>query len=158
MNTTALTNPHSNTGAPTTLAAPSPDHILQVGFGFWASKTLLSAVELDLFSVLADRGMTAHQIADEIGLHDRGRDDFLDALVSLGLLARDGDNANAQYRNTSDTALFLAKQSPAYLGGMLEMANARLYGFWDGLTRGFEMSPGATAGVSCVRSALRGRP
>jgi precorrin-6B methylase 2 len=128
------TSPDSDTGAPTTSAAPSPDHILQVGFGFWASKTLLSAVELDLFSMLADDGMTAGQIADEIGLHDRSRNDFLDALVSLGLLARDGNDATAQYRNTSDTALFLAKQSPAYLGGMLEMANARLYGFWDGLT------------------------
>lgn len=114
--------------------APSPDHILQIGFGFWASKTLLSAVELGLFSVIGDGAMTAGEIAGAIGLHERGRDDFLDALVSLGLLARDGNGPTARYRNTSDTALFLAKQSPAYLGGMLEMANARLYGFWGSLT------------------------
>jgi Dimerisation domain len=133
VDTNALPNP-TLTQARQTPAAPSPEHILQIGFGFWASKTLLSAVELDLFSVLADDGLTARQIADELGLHDRSRDDFLDALVSLGLLARDGDGASARYRNTSDTALFLARQSPAYLGGMLEMANARLYGFWDGLT------------------------
>lgn len=134
MNTTTPTHSPSDADTATTAATPSPEHILQIGFGFWASKTLLSAVELDLFSLLADTGMTAGQIAQAIGLHDRSRDDFLDALVSLGLLARDGDGATARYRNTPDTALFLAKQSPAYLGGMLEMANARLYGFWDGLT------------------------
>ena len=133
MDTIALSNP-TLTQAHLSSAAPNPEHILQIGFGFWASKTLLSAVELDLFSVLADDGLTARQIADGIGLHERSRYDFLDALVSLGLLARDGDGASARYRNTSDTALFLAKQSPAYLGGILEMANARLYGFWDGLT------------------------
>jgi hypothetical protein len=60
--------------------------------------------------------------------------DFLDALVALGLLDREGDGPTARYRNTPDTAVFLDKASPAYLGGMLEMASSRLYGFWDGLT------------------------
>ena len=32
---------------------PQPDQILQVGLGFWASKTLLSAVEMELFTELA---------------------------------------------------------------------------------------------------------
>ncbi len=134
MTSTTLTRPHSDADAATTPGAPSPEHILQIGFGFWASKTLLSAVELDLFSVLADDSMTAAEVARAVGLHERSHDDFLDALVALGLLARDGNGASAQYRNTPDTALFLAKQSPAYLGGMLEMANARLYGFWGTLT------------------------
>ena len=135
MNTTTPTHSLSSDADTTaTAAVPNPEHILQIGFDFWASKTLLSAVELDLFSLLADTDMTADQIAQAIGLHDRSRDDFLDALVSLGLLARDGDGPTASYRNTPDTALFLAKQSPAYLGGMLEMANARLYVFWASLT------------------------
>ena len=135
MNTTTPTHSLSSDADTTaTAAVPNPEHILQIGFGFWASKTLLSAVELDLFSLLADTGMTAGQIAQAIGLHDRSRDDFLDALVSLGLLARDGDGPTATYWNTPDTALFLAKQSPAYLGGMLEMANARLFVFWASLT------------------------
>ena len=128
-----ITKPHTDAGPPDPSRSQPRTHLAD-RVRLWASKTLLSAVELDLFSVLANESMTATQIADEIGLHDRSRDDFLDALVSLGLLACDGDGASARYRNTSDTALFLAKQSPAYLGGMLEMANARLYGFWDGLT------------------------
>jgi len=106
-----------------------PDHILQIGMGFWASKTLLSAVELDLFTELSSGGLTAAQIANRLDLHQRGRDDFLDALVALGLLARDGDGPGAVYSNTPDTAVFLDKGSPAYLGGILAMSSARLYGF-----------------------------
>jgi hypothetical protein len=121
-------------GTETPLADVHPDHILQIGMGFWASKTLLTAVELGLFTVLADGDLTAPQIADRLDLHERGRDDFLDALVSLDLLTRDGDGPGAVYGNTPDTAVFLDKGSPAYLGGILEMSSARLYGFWGSLT------------------------
>src|SRR3954447_12851724 len=101
----------------------NPEHILQIGMGFWASKTLLSAVELGLFTELNGGGLTAVQIADRLDLHERSRDDFLDALVSLALLARDGDGPGAVYSNTPDTAVFLDKGAPAYLGGILEMAS-----------------------------------
>jgi precorrin-6B methylase 2 len=112
----------------------NPEHIMQIGMGFWASKTLLSAVELELFTHLGDDGQTADAIAAALDLHPRSRYDFLDALVALGLLCRDGDGPDAVYRNTPETALFLRKDSPAYVGGILEMANARLYGFWGSLT------------------------
>jgi precorrin-6B methylase 2 len=113
---------------------PNPEQILQIGLGFWASKTLLSAVELELFTVLSGIELTGQSIAAKLGLHDRSRFDFLDALVSLGLLQRTGSGPGAEYSNTSDTAIFLDKTSPGYLGGILEMANARLYGFWGSLT------------------------
>jgi hypothetical protein len=115
-------------------SAVNPEHILQIGMGFWASKTLLSAVELGLFTQLSGRGLTAPQIADRLDLHKRSHEDFLDALVALGLLDRDGDGPGAVYSNTADTAVFLDKGSPAYLGGILEMSSARLYGFWGSLT------------------------
>ena len=112
----------------------NPEHILQIGMGFWASKTLLSAVELELFTHLGDDRLTADEIAATLDLHPRSRYDFLDALVALGLLDRDGDGPDARYRNTQETVVFLDKDSPAYVGGILEMANARLYGFWGSLT------------------------
>ena len=115
---------------------PTPDQIMQTGMGFMASKTLLSAVELELFTVLGDRSMMAPEIGDRLGLHPRSLEDFLDALVALGLLRRDGDGEGAEYRNTVDTAFFLDKAQPSYLGGILEMANARLYPFWANLTEG----------------------
>lgn len=62
---------------------PTPDQIMQTGMGFMASKTLLSAVELELFTVLVDRSMMAPEIGDRLGVHPRSLEDFLDALVAL---------------------------------------------------------------------------
>ena len=111
-----------------------PSHVMQVGMGFWASKTLLSAVELDLFSTLDGAAMTALQLAEALGLHERAVPDFPDALVALQLLDREGDGRDAVYRNTEAGAAFLVRKSPAYVGGILEMSNARLYPFWGDLT------------------------
>lgn len=107
---------------------------MQTGLGFWASKTLLSAVELGLFTRLAAGPLTASQLAQALELHPRAVPDFPDALVALRFLQRDGDGPEALYSNTAETAHFLDRNSPAYVGGMLEMANSRLYGFWGQLT------------------------
>jgi SAM-dependent methyltransferase len=111
-----------------------PSHIMQVGMGFWASKTLLSAVELELFTKLGSDGMTGRRIAETLGLNARAIPDFPDALVALDVLEREGEGDDATYRNTKDTAFFLDKSSPAYIGGILEMSNARLFRFWGDLT------------------------
>ena len=116
------------------MAGVDPSRIMQVGMGFMASKTVLSAVELELFTRLGVGAMTADEIAEQLGLDARAVPDFPDALVALGLLDRDGDGPDAQYRNTDATAAFLDKSSPTYIGGILEMSNARLYPFWGDLT------------------------
>src|SRR3954471_12863636 len=112
-----------------------PSHIMQVGMGFWGSKTLLSAVELELFTALAGDSMTGAEIGERLGLHARAVPDFPDALVALGVLDRDGDGPDGRYRNTPESRAFLDKASPTYAGGLLEMANARLYGVWGALTQ-----------------------
>jgi hypothetical protein len=86
-----------------------PSHIMQIGMGFWPSKTLLSAVELELFSKLRRDAMTGPQIAEALGLHERAIPDFPDALVAFGLLDREGEGSDALYRNTEETAVFLDK-------------------------------------------------
>jgi len=101
-----------------------------LGLAFWGSKTLLSAVELGVFSELAKGPADAGSLAERFRLHERSARDFFDALVSLGMLKRQGD----QYSNTPETDLFLDRAKPSYIGGMLEMANARLYPFWASLT------------------------
>jgi O-methyltransferase domain/Dimerisation domain len=115
-----------------------PSHIMEVGMGFWASKTLLSAVELELFTKLGEEPMTGPQIAEALGLHARAIPDFPDALVALGLLDREDGGDSALYRNTQATAAFLDKASPTYVGGILEMCNARLYRFWGDLTEALQ--------------------
>lgn len=110
-----------------------PSHIMQTATAFWASKVLLTAVEFDLFSVLGDRAMTAEQLGETLKLHPRGTYDFFDALVALKFLERAGDGPQGRYKNTSEAAAFLNKKSPMYIGGMPEMLNSRLFGFWNNL-------------------------
>lgn len=113
-------------------AAITPEHIMQVGLGFWASKTLLSAVEMGVFTELARRPEDLETLRGRLGLHPRAARDFFDTLVALGFLSsRDG-----KYHNTEATDLYLDKRKPSYVGGILEMANHRLYGFWGHLTEG----------------------
>lgn len=111
----------------------TPGRILNLGLGFWASKTLLSGVELGLFTELAKGSLTADAIGQRLNLHRRSLCDFLDALVSLQMLERDADG---RYSNTPETDLFLDRAKPSYIGGMLEMASTRLYPFWGSLTEG----------------------
>jgi hypothetical protein len=110
----------------------TPEHILQIGSSFWACKTLLSAVELGVFSELARHPATASELREGLQLHERSARDFFDALVALGLLERVG----GRYANTAATDLFLDRAKPSYIGGLLEMFNTRLYGFWGSLTDG----------------------
>jgi hypothetical protein len=111
-------------------AALSPEHIMQVGLGFWGSKTLLSAVEMEIFTHLASRPLELEALRARVGLHPRAARDFLDALVALGFLVRN----DGVYSNTAATDFFLDKRKQSYVGGLLEMANARLFRFWNGLT------------------------
>ena len=112
----------------------SPDNLLKLGTAFMASKTLLSAIELGLFTELAKGPRDKDALRIYMNLHPRSVGDFLDALVALGMLDRKG----AKYRNTPETELFLDRSKPTYLGGLLEMCNTRLYGFWGSLTEGLK--------------------
>ncbi len=111
---------------------PTPEKILQTGLAFWPAKTLLSAIEMGVFTELAKGPETYEGLRGRLGLHARSARDFLDTLVALGFLQRSGDT----YSNTTETDLFLDRRKPSYVGGILEMANHRLYAFWGNLTEG----------------------
>lgn len=111
---------------------PDPGPILQTGLAFWASKTLLSAVEMEVFTELARHPASdLRALQGRLGLHTRSSRDFLDTLVALGFLQRDGTGL---YSNTPATDLYLDKRKPSYVGGILEMCNHRLFRFWADLT------------------------
>jgi hypothetical protein len=112
----------------------TPDTIMQLGIGFWNSKTLLSAIELGLFTELAKGPQDGESLRSRLELHPRSARDFFDALVSLGMLERQ----NGRYANTSESDLFLDRAKSSYIGGFLEMCNARLYGQWGNLTTGLK--------------------
>jgi hypothetical protein len=112
---------------------PSPKHIMQVTTGFWGTKVLGAAVDLELFTVLADGGLRASEIERELDLHPRATRDFLDTLTSLGFLKRDADRDDPRYRNTPETAAFLNKEDPRYIGGAIDIFNQQIYDVWGDL-------------------------
>ncbi len=112
----------------------TPEKILHLGMAFWGAKTLLSAVELEVFTILATGPMDAETLRKRLDLHERSTLDFFDALVALGML----DRHDGLYSNTPETDLFLDKAKPSYIGGFLVMVNDRLYGFWGSLTEGLK--------------------
>lgn len=115
-----------------------PSRIMQVGMGFWASKIMLTAVNMDLFTYLAKGPKRAIEIADKLQLHQRGLYDYLDSLHALGFLKRDGIKESAVYSNSPDCDLYLDKAKPTYMGGVLKMSNNRLYPFWNRLEDGLK--------------------
>lgn len=116
----------------------NPSKIIQVGMGFWSSKILLTAVNMELFTFLANGTKSGQEIKNKLGLHDRSLYDFLDTLVALGFLERTGIKENAAYVNSVDADLFLDKNKPSYVGGILEMCNNRLFHFWNDLEEGLK--------------------
>jgi hypothetical protein len=118
---------------------PTPDSIMQIGTGFWASKVLLSAVKFQIFTTLAEKkSMSAADIKSHLGFKctDRNVFDYLDTLTTFGFLNREGILETAKYSNSINTDFFLDKKKPSYIGGILEMLNNRLYGFWGNLETG----------------------
>jgi hypothetical protein len=109
----------------------SPEHILETAFAFRKSKTLLTAVELDVFNVLAGGPRSAEELTGLLRVHGRGLRDFLDTLVALELLERD---ARDRYANAPCSAACLESRQPGYIGGLLEYLNARMYRTWGHLT------------------------
>jgi hypothetical protein len=115
---TAMSNQH-----------PTPDAIMQLTRAYAGSKALVSAVELELFTTLADGPLTGEALRAKLGLQSRGTADWLDALVSLGMLERDGD----LYANTPAIDLHLDRAKPTYVGGMV-VGMAADTSHWDSLT------------------------
>jgi hypothetical protein len=112
----------------------TPARILETATAFWPAKVLLSAVELGLFTQLTAKPLDNLTLAATVGIRADRSADFFDALVAMGFLNREGDGASALYSNSPETDLFLDRNKPTYTGGMPEMLNARLFGFWNGLT------------------------
>ena len=111
---------------------------MEVGMAFWPSKVLLTATNFGLFTMLAEGGLSGREIGARLGLHERGLYDFLDTLVALGFLTREGIKETSVYRNAADADLFLDKNKPTYMGGLLEMCNNRIFRFWADLEEGLK--------------------
>ena len=104
--------------------------------------------------------MTGEELGERLGLHPRAIYDFLDTLVALRFLERDGDGPRRRATATRPRPRRSStSDSPAYIGGILEMGNARLYRFWGDLTEalrtGQPQNEVKHTGTADVRGALQ---
>jgi hypothetical protein len=112
--------------------APSPALIFETLNGYQRSAALRAAIELDVFSAIARGERTASAIAKAAGAAERGVRILCDFLTIIGLLTKDGSGT---YGLTQDTALFLDRKSPAYMGGAVKfMHTDELFNSFDRLT------------------------
>jgi len=77
---------------------------------------LKSAIELELFTQIARGRNTAAALAGACHVAERGARILADYLSIIGFLTKEGD----RYALTPDTATFLDRQTPAYVGGAVE--------------------------------------
>lgn len=102
----------------------SPDPLLKDSLDLWSSRALAAGQQLGVFAELGKGPRTAARLAGALGLTTESARDLLDALLALGWLQREGDDANAVYVSTREGAHFLDPRSPAYLGDLLLAARS----------------------------------
>jgi ubiquinone/menaquinone biosynthesis C-methylase UbiE len=93
-------------------STPSPQLIFETLGGYQRSAALKAAIELDVFSAIGKDGATAASIAKKTSAHERGIRMLCDGLVAYGLLTK----ADQRYGLTAESAFFLDRGSPAYIG------------------------------------------
>jgi ubiquinone/menaquinone biosynthesis C-methylase UbiE len=114
---------------------PSPQLFFQTVNAHQRTEALKAAVELEIFTAIAEGNQTAAAIAKRVNAADRGVRILCDNLCIMGFLTKSGD----QYELTPDSAFFLDKRSPTYIGGAVE----------------FLLTPMLTAGFESLTDAVR---
>ena len=116
--------------------------LMQIISGFWASKTLAAAVELDLFTQLSGRGVDIHQLSQLLQIHPRPAEMLLSGCASLGLLEKRGE----RYYNSPLSEEFLVRGKPYYFGGVITLLDRRLYLPWNRLPEAIKTNRAQTWG------------
>jgi Dimerisation domain len=105
----------SSAAIPAAKTVPSPQLFLETANAFQRSEALKAAVELELFTAIGEGKRTSEEIAARCNASARGTRILSDFLTINGFLTKQAD----RYSLTRDSAVFLDKRSPAYLGSAL---------------------------------------
>ena len=116
--------------------------LMQMISGFWASKTLATAVELDLFTQLSGRGVDIRELSQLLQIHPRPAEMLLSGCASLGLLEKRGE----RYYNSPLSEEFLVRGKPYYFGGVITLLDRRLYLPWNRLPEAIKTNRAQTWG------------
>jgi hypothetical protein len=95
---------------------PSPQLFFDTVNAYQRTASLKAAIELNLFSLVGQGENTSRDLAAACGASERGIRILCDYLVVIGFLLKEGQS----YRLTPDSAVFLDKNSPAYVGDAIE--------------------------------------
>ena len=99
------------------MTGPTPEKIMQLITGGWATSILGAAAQHGIFTALEGNPANTEGVANKTGISLRGAQALLDGLTGLGLLTL----SDGRYQNTPDASSFLVKGKPSYLGGMAEV-------------------------------------
>src|ERR1700741_5640040 len=120
---------------------PSPQIFFQTINAHQRTEALKAAIELEVFTAIAEGNATASEIAKRCQTSEKGMRVLCDFLTTMEMLTKQGD----RYGLTLDSSVFLDKRSPAYIGGATEFLCSPM------LTAGFKHM---TEGVRKGRTAI----
>jgi 3-hydroxy-5-methyl-1-naphthoate 3-O-methyltransferase len=116
--------------------------LMQLVSGFWVSKTLAAAVDVDLFTKLSGRGADIEELTQLLGFHPRPAEMLLSGCTALGLL----EKRDTRFHNSPLAEEFLVRGKPYYFGGVITMLDRRLYLPWNRLTEALKTNHAQTWG------------
>ncbi|MBF0481352.1 MAG: methyltransferase domain-containing protein [Desulfovibrionaceae bacterium] len=126
-------------GTPDRDASPE-DRILAMARAFQASRVLLTAHELDVFTLLSRGAKSAGDVARQAATDERAMDRLLGALCALGFL----EKKNGLFANTPESERFLSRDSEEYLAGLAHMSQQ--FRSWASLTQAVRQGTKADPG------------
>lgn len=158
-----MEKPSNDTQKPQTL---SPDPVFQMATGFWVSKTLMSALELEIFTKLSGyKAVNIKELQNILAMQHRPTEVFVTALISLGLLKAKDDttfhsstpsgpsdadfdsNDDRLYSNSELAETFLDKnKSSSYMGDFVIMLDKQMYNRWGKLTEALKTNSPVQSG------------
>jgi ubiquinone/menaquinone biosynthesis C-methylase UbiE len=120
--------------APGQPGGPTPERIMQLAFGFAPTQALVTALDLRLFTLVAEGKTTRADLEEATGASPRGLGRLLNVMVGLGFLAREGSGDKARYSLTPEADAFLVEGRPGYHGGLVRMHTPMMASRWLKLT------------------------
>lgn len=107
----------------------TPEPLMKMMAGLWAGKAFSVATELDIFTLLHEKGMTLKEVSEKLSIPLRPAEMLLNSCVSMELLSKEQDS----YMNTPVSDRFLVKGLPGYYGSLVIMLGTRLSNEWNKL-------------------------